>query len=158
MPLGSRSKTEAGRDEVTRPRPCLGITNLSQVRASNLQELVYKQGQAGVTKATVSITFNNSGTLDIDPLAAAATTLTVTSPFNNTGNLIRSIKVDESQLKTDKPKARVGTNAVYAPPLEYGSRRNAPRPFLRPTLVNSKTELAELFQKKVFASFRRYMR
>eukprot|EP00854_Cymbomonas_tetramitiformis_P009275 gene9275-10987_t len=38
----------------------LGITNLSQVRASNLQELVYKQGQAGVTKASVSITFNNS--------------------------------------------------------------------------------------------------
>ena len=79
-------------------------------------------------------------------------------PYTFTGNLIRSIKVDESQLKTDKPKARVGTNAVYAPPLEYGSRRNAPRPFLRPTLVNRKTELAELFQKKVFASFRRYMR
>lgn len=26
----------------------------------NLQELVYKQGQAGVTKATVTINFNNS--------------------------------------------------------------------------------------------------
>eukprot|EP00884_Botryococcus_braunii_P016555 jgi/Botrbrau1/3583/Bobra.0078s0035.1 len=38
----------------------LGITNLSQVRASNLQELVYKQGQAGITKATVSIVFNNA--------------------------------------------------------------------------------------------------
>ena len=38
----------------------LGITNLQQVRASNLQELVYKQGQAGVTKATVSIVFDNS--------------------------------------------------------------------------------------------------
>ncbi|NXK10148.1 SMC2 protein, partial [Herpetotheres cachinnans] len=38
----------------------LGITNLSQVRASNLQDLVYKNGQAGVTKATVSITFDNS--------------------------------------------------------------------------------------------------
>jgi len=37
----------------------LGITNLSHVRASNLQELVYKNGQAGVTKATVSITFDN---------------------------------------------------------------------------------------------------
>src|SRR5277367_1963142 len=37
----------------------LGISNLSQVRASNLQELVYKQGQAGVTKATVSIVFSN---------------------------------------------------------------------------------------------------
>jgi len=26
---------------------------------SNLQQLVYKQGQAGVTKATVTIVFNN---------------------------------------------------------------------------------------------------
>ena len=31
----------------------------SQVRANSLQELVYKQGQAGVTKATVSIVFDN---------------------------------------------------------------------------------------------------
>lgn len=38
----------------------LGITNLQQVRASNLQELVYKQGQAGITKATVSVVFENS--------------------------------------------------------------------------------------------------
>ncbi|XP_078467200.1 structural maintenance of chromosomes protein 2 isoform X1 [Lampetra planeri] len=37
----------------------LGISNLSQVRAASLQELVYKNGQAGVTKATVSITFDN---------------------------------------------------------------------------------------------------
>lgn len=38
----------------------LGITNLSQVRASNLHDLVYKNGQAGVTKASVSIKFDNS--------------------------------------------------------------------------------------------------
>eukprot|EP01104_Vermistella_antarctica_P000330 TRINITY_DN103_c4_g1_i1.p1 TRINITY_DN103_c4_g1~~TRINITY_DN103_c4_g1_i1.p1 ORF type:complete len:1259 (-),score=479.06 TRINITY_DN103_c4_g1_i1:455-4093(-) len=38
----------------------LGISNLSQVRVSNLQELVYKQGQAGVTKASVTVVFNNS--------------------------------------------------------------------------------------------------
>ncbi|KAM6304252.1 structural maintenance of chromosomes protein 2 [Podargus strigoides] len=38
----------------------LGITNLSQVRASNLQDLIYKSGQAGISKATVSITFDNS--------------------------------------------------------------------------------------------------
>jgi len=37
----------------------LGITNLTHVRATNLQELVYKNGQAGVTKASVSITFDN---------------------------------------------------------------------------------------------------
>ncbi|XP_014739567.1 PREDICTED: structural maintenance of chromosomes protein 2-like [Sturnus vulgaris] len=38
----------------------LGISNLSQVRASNLHDLVYKSGQAGITKATVSINFDNS--------------------------------------------------------------------------------------------------
>jgi hypothetical protein len=53
----------------------LGISNLSQVkmflppflmlsyeqvRATNLQDLVYKRGQAGVTKASVTIVFNNS--------------------------------------------------------------------------------------------------
>lgn len=32
---------------------------LVQVRANSLQDLVYKQGQAGVTKASVSIVFNN---------------------------------------------------------------------------------------------------
>ncbi|GFO37153.1 structural maintenance of chromosomes protein [Plakobranchus ocellatus] len=38
----------------------LGISNLTQVRAGSLQDLVYKSGQAGVTKATVSITFDNA--------------------------------------------------------------------------------------------------
>ena len=30
------------------------------MRATNLQELVYKNGQAGITKATVSIKFDNT--------------------------------------------------------------------------------------------------
>ena len=33
---------------------------MCQVRAGNLQELVYKQGQTGVVKAGVSITFDNN--------------------------------------------------------------------------------------------------
>jgi structural maintenance of chromosome 2 len=37
----------------------LGITNLSQVRAQNLQDLIYKKGQAGISKASVSVVFNN---------------------------------------------------------------------------------------------------
>lgn len=38
----------------------LGISNLSQVRVTNLRELVYKQGQGRVNKASVSIIFDNS--------------------------------------------------------------------------------------------------
>ncbi|XP_055382304.1 structural maintenance of chromosomes protein 2 [Condylostylus longicornis] len=38
----------------------LGISNLSQVRATSLQDLVFKSGQAGVTKATVTLIFDNT--------------------------------------------------------------------------------------------------
>ncbi|KAJ3153082.1 Structural maintenance of chromosomes protein 2 [Geranomyces michiganensis] len=38
----------------------LGISTLSHVRANNLQDLVYKRGQAGITKASVTIVFNNA--------------------------------------------------------------------------------------------------
>lgn len=38
----------------------LGISSMSTVRASNLQDLIYKRGQAGVTKASVTIVFANS--------------------------------------------------------------------------------------------------
>lgn len=38
----------------------LGINNLGQVRAASLQDLVFKSGQAGVTKATVTLVFDNS--------------------------------------------------------------------------------------------------
>jgi len=37
----------------------LGITNLDQVRVKSMQGLIYKDGQAGVTTASVSIVFNN---------------------------------------------------------------------------------------------------
>jgi structural maintenance of chromosome 2 len=40
----------------------LGITTMATVRAQNLQDLIYKRGQAGVTKASVTIVFDNSDT------------------------------------------------------------------------------------------------
>lgn len=38
----------------------LGITNLGQVRATSLQDLIYKSGQAGIQKATVTVIFDNA--------------------------------------------------------------------------------------------------
>lgn len=38
----------------------LGISSMSTVRASNLQDLIYKRGQAGITKASVTIVFDNT--------------------------------------------------------------------------------------------------
>ncbi|KAM7341587.1 structural maintenance of chromosomes 2 isoform 2-T2 [Cochliomyia hominivorax] len=41
----------------------LGIMNLGQVRATSLQDLVYKSGQAGITKATVTLIFDNTNSV-----------------------------------------------------------------------------------------------
>ncbi|KAJ7446895.1 condensin complex subunit SMC2 [Mycena galericulata] len=38
----------------------LGLTNMATMRASNQTDLIYKRGQAGVTKASVTIVFDNS--------------------------------------------------------------------------------------------------
>ncbi|GAW04476.1 condensin complex subunit SMC2 [Lentinula edodes] len=38
----------------------LGLTNMSTMRAQNQADLVYKRGQAGVSKASVTIVFDNS--------------------------------------------------------------------------------------------------
>ncbi|KAH0570102.1 Chromosome segregation ATPase [Spironucleus salmonicida] len=37
----------------------LGISQLSRIRVNSLTDLIYKQGQAGITKASVSLIFNN---------------------------------------------------------------------------------------------------
>jgi structural maintenance of chromosome 2 len=56
----------------------LGITNLSQVRAGNLSELVYKQGQAGVQKAVVTLVFANDDPAQAPIGYESCPTLTVT--------------------------------------------------------------------------------
>lgn len=38
----------------------LGLSNMSLARVSNLRELIYKSGQTGVSKASVTIVFDNS--------------------------------------------------------------------------------------------------
>ena len=38
----------------------MGISSLSNVRAANLQDLIYKKGLAGIDKATVTVIFDNS--------------------------------------------------------------------------------------------------
>ncbi|XPS77369.1 Structural maintenance of chromosomes protein 2 [Ascochyta lentis] len=59
----------------------LGITNLGVVRAQNLQDLIYKRGQAGVTKASVTITFDNRDTknspVGFESLPSIAVTRTI---------------------------------------------------------------------------------
>ncbi|KAJ2130840.1 Structural maintenance of chromosomes protein 2 [Coemansia sp. RSA 518] len=38
----------------------LGIRNYKLLRANNMQDLIYKRGQAGITKASVTVVFRNN--------------------------------------------------------------------------------------------------
>lgn len=61
------------------------------------------------------------------------------APAVDYGQLINSIQVDN----VTELKSTVGTNVEYAMPLEYGSRRIAPRPVWRPVIEKLRKPFAE---------------
>ena len=85
----------------------LGITNTTSLRASNLQDLIYKKGQAGVTKASVTITFDNSDK-DLAPVAykndskiSITRKVSVDSPSSaSTKYLINGRKATQKEVST----------------------------------------------------------
>ncbi|EPQ53318.1 condensin complex subunit SMC2 [Gloeophyllum trabeum ATCC 11539] len=56
----------------------LGMTNTSAMRAQNQQDLIYKRGQAGITKASVTIVFDNSDRATSPPGMENCKQITVT--------------------------------------------------------------------------------
>lgn len=66
------------------------------------------------------------------------------APAPDTGNLIRNI---QTNVDAQKLTGNVNFGTKYAPHLEYGTVKMAPRPFARPALENKKqgiqTDIAE---------------
>lgn len=61
----------------------LGNSQLGQMRAEKLQELVYKAGNSGVTKASVTIRFDNSNKNQSPPGYADMAKIDVTRTIEN---------------------------------------------------------------------------
>ena len=71
-------------------------------------------------------------------------------PARVTGELLDSVAYEV--IESDRGLVvSVGAAAPYAQALEYGTRRMAPRPFLRPSLAEMEEEIARIF--KVALSF-----
>lgn len=66
------------------------------------------------------------------------------SPATDTGALVRSIRVDH---QPGSGVADVVAAARYAAFLEFGTRKMAARPFLRPAAEKVKTQLPDLVKK-----------
>jgi len=67
-------------------------------------------------------------------------------PRVQTGRLKGSIT---SELHPVLPIARVGTDVPYAPKLEFGTGRIAPRPYMRPALHRAEPAIAALWERPV---------
>ncbi len=63
---------------------------LLQMRAQNQQDLIYKRGQAGVTKASVTIVFDNSDTSKSPQSYEDSKQITVTRQVRRTYGRVRS--------------------------------------------------------------------
>lgn len=61
------------------------------------------------------------------------------APAIDTGNLVNSIHSEQ----VNRSEARTFTNVEYAPMLEFGTAKMAPRPFMTPAAIK-----AELFMQK----------
>ncbi|PFH49539.1 hypothetical protein AMATHDRAFT_147478 [Amanita thiersii Skay4041] len=81
----------------------LGITNMSTMRAANQQDLIYKRGQAGITKASVTIVFDNSDRLKSPTGYESCKQITVTRQIaipNISKYLLNGHKAQQTQIQT----------------------------------------------------------
>jgi HK97 gp10 family phage protein len=62
----------------------------------------------------------------------------------DTGRLRNSIS---HAVDVNEEAAYIGTNVEYAPYVEYGTRRMAPRPYLKPAATEHGEEYTEIFEK-----------
>lgn len=63
------------------------------------------------------------------------------APANDTGALVRSIRVEHTP---GSGKARVVVGSAVGKMLELGTKKMAPRPFMRPSVKELKTQMADL--------------
>ncbi|KAJ7659921.1 condensin complex subunit SMC2 [Mycena rosella] len=81
----------------------LGLTNMATMRAANQTDLIYKRGQAGVTKASVTIVFDNSDVSKSPPGHESSKQITVTRQLslpNVSKYLLNGHKVPQQNIQS----------------------------------------------------------
>lgn len=80
----------------------LGISSLSRIRVTSLTELIYKQGQAGVTKASVTLVLNNEDPMQSPPGYESYHILEITRQIFKNGTTKYLLNGTVSKLKVIK--------------------------------------------------------
>lgn len=80
----------------------LGISSLSRIRVTSLTELIYKQGQAGVTKASATLVLNNGDSTQSPPGYESYPVLEITRQIFKNGTTKYLLNGTVSKLKVVK--------------------------------------------------------
>lgn len=80
----------------------LGISTLATVRVTTRQEFVYKSGQAGITKANVTILFDNSDKTRCHEAYKKYDQISVRREYNLTGGGIMKCTINGTTVTSDK--------------------------------------------------------
>jgi hypothetical protein len=122
-----------------------GVAAASLVFVGVIKETLSTPGRGAIRRGgreragIGSFTRGEDGNLSMVRRGTARTNIDITNraslpgdpPAPDTGALRNSIDFE----MTSDVSSRVGTNSKYAEPLEFGTTRMAPRPFMRPSLV-----------------------
>jgi HK97 gp10 family phage protein len=73
------------------------------------------------------------------------------SPARQTGRLISMI---ETRYEVPRLAAIVNAGASYAPGLEFGTEKMAPRPFMRPSLIKMRQQIEDAVREKIAEALR----
>jgi len=74
----------------------------------------------------------------------------------DTGTLRRSIREMKHTENAGRIESQVGTDIVYAPHVEFGTRYQAAQPYLRPALDENGPEIQRAFELKLNQIMMRY--
>ena len=89
--------------------------------------------------------------VDKGRLRASITHATIRAPARPRSNARSG---DGVSSPTDRHAVHVGTNVEYAPYVEYGTRKTAAQPFLRPALDDNRKNVRDILSKALSEGFR----
>lgn len=122
-----------------------------------LQERIVKATMRGVVRATESVKAEavslildtpKSGRTYVRRGVSHQASAPGEAPASDTGRLVNSIR---TEYDTAALTGRVVASARYAAPLEYGTQKMKPRPFLRPALAAHQGEIVKTIQEEIAA-------
>jgi HK97 gp10 family phage protein len=124
------------------------FAGLKESIVREVEQRMFAAGEVIAVAAQISITEGSvSGSKHVASRAGEA-------PNNDSGTLANSIQV----IQTGRLKVQIIADAAHAVPLEFGTSRMSPRPFMAPAAAKSRPEVNRILSSAARAGVRKFIR